>query len=233
MIEVSEILSKVRERLNDSHIDNYMFSDSVLIGSLNQAILNITLEFRLNRQLTRQILDTENPFLNIHNLLGIESAKFNTKELEKRTNIMKDNGALELLILGDKLSITPFKDGELEVLYFSCEEVNNILESVSMPRICLEALVYSVLINILEIPTNESNYNLMANYKQLLKLAKDNLTNYLNAMYSKNIYFSKVVRVWQKNRICLEKWDELKGDSKLLLALIRETLFSNNERIMP
>ncbi len=195
MIEVSEILSKVRARLNDSCKDNRMFSDSVLIGSLNQAILNITLEFRLNRQLARQVLDTENLFLNIHNLLGIESAKFNTKELKERTNIMKDNGALELLILGDKLSVTPFKDGELEVVYFSYNEVNNILESVSMPRVCLEALVYSVLINILEIPTNESNYNFIANYKQLLKLAKDNLTNYLNAMYSKNIHFSKVVRV--------------------------------------
>ncbi|MCQ2687439.1 hypothetical protein JT202_07600 [Helicobacter pylori] len=195
MIEVSEILSKVRARLNDSHIDNYMFSDSVLIGSLNQAILNITLEFRLNRQLARQVLDAENQFLNIHNLLGIESAKFNNKELEERTNIMKDNGELELLILGDRLSVTPFKDGELEVVYFNYNEVSNVLESVSVPRVCLEALIYSVLINILEIPTNESNNYSIANYKQLLKLAKDNLTNYLNAMYSKNIYFSKVVRV--------------------------------------
>ncbi|WRC46630.1 hypothetical protein E5L14_03565 [Helicobacter pylori] len=195
MLEVSEILSKVRARLNDSCTDNRMFSDSVLIDSLNQAILNITLEFRLNRQLVRQVLNAENPFLNIHNLLGIESAKFNTKELKERTSIMKDNGVLELLILGDKLSVTPFKDGELEVVYFSCNDVNNILESVSMPRVCLEVLVYSVLINVLEIPTNEVNYNLMANYKQLLKLAKNNLANYLNAMYSKNIHFSKVVRV--------------------------------------
>ncbi len=195
MIEVSEILSKVRARLNDSCTDNRMFSDSVLIDSLNQAILNITLEFRLNRQLVRQVLDAENPFLKIHNLLGIESVKFNNKELEEKTNIMKDSGALELFILGDKLSVTPFEDGELEVVYFNYDEVSNILESVSMPRVCLEALVYSVLINILEIPTNEGNYNMMDNYKQLLKLAKNNLTNYLNAMYSKNIYFSKVVRV--------------------------------------
>ncbi|PDX15205.1 hypothetical protein BB411_05710 [Helicobacter pylori] len=195
MIEVSEIIAKVRERLNDRHADNCMFSDSVLIDSLNQAILNLTLEFRLNRQLVRQVLDAENPFLKIYNLLGIESAKFNTKELKERTNIMKDNGALELLILGDKLSVTPFRSGELEVVYHTYEEVNNILESVSMPRVCLEALVYSVLINILEIPTNEGNHYLIANYKQFLKLAKNNLANYLNAMYSKNIHFSKVVRV--------------------------------------
>ncbi len=195
MIEVSEILSKVRARLNDNRIDHYMFSDSVLIDSLNQAMLNITLEFRLNRQITRQVLDQENQFLSIHNLLGIESAKFNNKELEERTNLSKESGGVELLILSDKLSVTPFKDGELEVVFFSYNEVNNVLESVSMPRVCLEALVYSVLTNLLEIPTNENNYNLIANYKQLLKLAKDNLTNYLNAMYSKNIHFSKVVRV--------------------------------------
>ncbi len=195
MIEVSEILSKVRARLNDNHIDNYAFSDSVLIDSLNQAILNITLEFRLNRQITRQVLDQENQFLSIHNLLGIESAKFNNKELEERTNLSKKSGGVELLILSDKLSVTPFKDGELEVVFFSYNEVSNVLESVSMPRVCLEALVYSVLTNLLEIPTNENNYNLIANYKQLLKLAKDNLTNYLNAMYSKNIHFSKVIRV--------------------------------------
>ncbi len=195
MIEVSEILSKVRARLNDNRIDHYMFSDSVLIDSLNQAILNITLEFRLNRQITRQVLNQENQFISIHNLLGIESAKFNNKELEERTNLSKESGGVELLILSDKLSVTPFKDGELEVVFFSYNEVNNILESVSMPRVCLEALVYSVLTNLLEIPTNENNYNLIANYKQLLKLSKDNLTNYLNAMYSKNIHFSKVVRV--------------------------------------
>ncbi|WP_120939151.1 hypothetical protein [Helicobacter pylori] len=195
MIEVSEILNKVRARLNDNRIDHYMFSDSVLIDSLNQAILNITLEFRLNRQITRQVLNQENQFLIIHNLLGIESAKFNNKELEERTNLSKESGEVELLILSDKLSVTPFKDGELEVVFFSYNEVSNVLESVSMPRVCLEALVYSVLTNLLEIPTNENNYNLIANYKQLLKLAKDNLTNYLNAMYSKNIHFSKVVRV--------------------------------------
>ncbi len=195
MIEVSEIISKVRARLNDNRIDHYMFSDSVLIDSLNQAILNITLEFRLNRQITRQVLNQENQFLSIHNLLGIESAKFNNKELEERTNLSKESGGVELLILSDKLSVTPFKDGELEVVFFSYNEVSNVLESVSMPRVCLEALVYSVLTNLLEIPTNENNYNLIANYKQLLKLSKDNLTNYLNAMYSKNIHFSKVVRV--------------------------------------
>ncbi len=195
MIEVSEVIAKVRERLNDNEVGNYEILDSVLMENINQALLKICLEFKLNKAITRALITEEERFLTLNNLLGIESVKLDKKEIENRNTIEKDNGELELLILSDKIGVTPFKDGELEVVYFSYNDVNNILESVSMPRVCLEALVYSVLINILEIPTNESNYNLMANYKQLLKLAKDNLTNYLNAMYSKNIHFSKVVRV--------------------------------------
>ncbi|WP_104748594.1 hypothetical protein [Helicobacter cetorum] len=195
MLEVSEILSKVRARLNDNDIESYMFKDSVLIESLNQAVLNTILEFRLNKEITRVVLEDEERFLNIPNLLGIESAKLDKKELENRTSIPKDKGEVELLILGDRLSVTPFKAGELEVIYFRSLEVSNVLESLDLPKISLDVLVYSVVCNLLEIPTNDNNLNLIASYKQLLKLAKDNLTNYLNAMYSKNIHFSKVVRV--------------------------------------
>ncbi len=158
MIEVSEVIAKVRERLNDNEVGNYEIFDSVLVENINQALLKICLEFKLNKTITRALLTEEERFLTINNLLGIESVKLDKKEIENRNTIEKDNGEIELLILSDKLSVTPFKIGELEVVYFSYNEVNNILESVSMPRVCLEALVYSVLINILEIPTNESNY---------------------------------------------------------------------------
>ncbi|WP_104714393.1 hypothetical protein [Helicobacter cetorum] len=195
MIEVSEIISKVRARLNDNEIDNYLFKDSVLIESLNQAILNATLEFRMNKEITSALLTEEERFLNIPNLIGIQSAKLDNKELANRTSIPKDKGEVELLVLGDRLSVSPFKAGELEVIYFTHIEVNNILETINLPKIATDVLVYSVISNVLEIPTNENNLNLIASYRQLLKLAKDNLTNYLNAMYSKNIHFSKVIRV--------------------------------------
>lgn len=99
------------------------------------------------------------------------------------------------MILSDKLSVTPFRSGELEVVYYTYEEVISILDTIKLPKICLDVLVYSVLCNLLEIPNNETHFSVLANYKQLMKVAKDNLTNYLNAMYSKNVYFSKVVRV--------------------------------------
>ncbi|MCQ2877436.1 hypothetical protein JT218_01385 [Helicobacter pylori] len=195
MIEVSEVIAKVRERLNDNEVGNYEILDSVMIENINQAILKICLEFKLNKTITRALLNEEERFLTINNLLGIESVKLDKKEIQSRNSIEKDSGELELLILSDKLSVTPFRSGELEVVYYTYEEVNNVLDSINMPKICLDVLVYSVLCNLLEIPNNETNFSVLANYKQLLKLAKDNLTNYLSLVYSKNIHFSKVVRV--------------------------------------
>ncbi|AET85169.1 putative histidine kinase [Helicobacter phage phiHP33] len=195
MIEVSEIIAKVRERLNDNEVGNYGVLDSVLVENINQALLKICLEFKLNKTITRALITEEERFLTINNLLGIESVKLDKKEIENRNTIEKDNGEIELLILSDKLSVTPFRSGELEVVHYTYEEVNNVLDSINMPKICLDILVYSVLCNLLEIPNNETNFSVLANYKQLLKLAKDNLTNYLSLMYSKNIHFSKVVRV--------------------------------------
>ncbi len=195
MIKVSEVIAKVRERLNDNEVGNYEILDSVLVENINQALLKICLEFKLNKTLTRALLTEEERFLTLNNLLGIESVKLDKKEIEIRNTIEKDTGECELLILSDKISVTPFKSGELEVVYYTYEEVSNILDTIKLPKICLDALVYSVLCNLLEIPNNENNFSALANYKQLLKLAKDNLTNYLNLMYSKNIHFSKVVRV--------------------------------------
>ncbi len=195
MIEVSEVIAKVRERLNDNEVGNYEILDSVLVENINQALLKICLEFKLNKTITRALITEEERFLMINNLLGIESVKLDKKEIESRNTIEKDSGELELLILSDKLSVTPFRSGELEVVYYTYEEVNNVLDSINMPKICLDVLVYSVLCNLLEIPNNEANFSVLANYRQLLKLAKDNLTNYLSLVYSKNIHFSKVVRV--------------------------------------
>ncbi|MUU43102.1 hypothetical protein [Helicobacter pylori] len=195
MIEVSEIVAKVRERLNDNEVGNYGILDSVIIENINQALLKICLEFKIHKTITRALITEEERFLTINNLLGIESVKLDKKEIESRNSIEKDSGEIELLILSDKLSVTPFRSGELEVVYYTYDEVNNVLDSINMPKICLDILVYSVLCSLLEIPNNESNFSVLANYKQLLKLAKDNLTNYLSLMYSKNIHFSKVVRV--------------------------------------
>ncbi|GHQ09407.1 hypothetical protein VN1212_09560 [Helicobacter pylori] len=114
MIEVSEVTAKVRERLNDDEVGNYEILDSVLVENINQALLKICLEFKLNKAIARSLITEEERFLTLNNLLGIESARLDKKEITSRNTIEKDNGELELFILSDKISVTPFKIGELE-----------------------------------------------------------------------------------------------------------------------
>ncbi len=145
MIEVSEVIAKVRERLNDNEVGNYGILDSVLVENINQALLKICLEFKLNKAITRDLITEEERFLTLNNLLGIESVKLDKKEIEARNTIEKDTGECELLILSDKISVTPFRSGELEVVYYTYEEVRNVLDTIKLPKICLDVLVYSVL----------------------------------------------------------------------------------------
>ncbi|GAA7887839.1 hypothetical protein BTM115_11580 [Helicobacter pylori] len=92
MIEVSEVVAKVRERLNDNEAGNYEILDSVLVENINQALLKICLEFKLNKVITRSLITEEERFLTLNNLLGIESVKLDKKEIENRNTIEKDSG---------------------------------------------------------------------------------------------------------------------------------------------
>ncbi|GAA9440540.1 hypothetical protein UBN10_15760 [Helicobacter pylori] len=106
MIEVSEVIAKVRERLNDNEVGNYGILDSVLVENINQALLKICLEFKLNKAIIRALITEEERFLTINNLLGIESVKLDKKEIENRNTIGKDTGEIELFILSDRISVT-------------------------------------------------------------------------------------------------------------------------------
>ncbi len=60
MIEVSEVIAKVRERLNDNEVGNYEILDSVLVENINQVLLKICLEFKLNKTITRAKTNANN-----------------------------------------------------------------------------------------------------------------------------------------------------------------------------
>ncbi|AFI03842.1 hypothetical protein [Helicobacter cetorum] len=196
MIRVNELVAKIRKRLNDEDFNNYLFSDEEILDAINSSALEMTLEFRLNRQKKRAHLSLDNPSIDCENVLSILSVYFDNQEILERTSIERTSKQpLALLICDDRLSITPYKDGFLEVVYCEYLPILETDENISLPKVCEQALTYASLCLLLETPTNESNFNKIANYQQLLKNAKNTLSNYLNAIYSKNISFSKVVKV--------------------------------------
>ncbi|MGT0061783.1 hypothetical protein [Helicobacter pylori] len=66
MIGVSEVIAKVRERLNDNEAGNYEILDSVLVGNINQALLK-----QLQNALNSNTLFTEQVELSLKGIVRI------------------------------------------------------------------------------------------------------------------------------------------------------------------
>uniref|UniRef100_UPI001F15C8C6 hypothetical protein n=1 Tax=Helicobacter suis TaxID=104628 RepID=UPI001F15C8C6 len=191
MLAVIEVLEAIRSRLKDDDYTNLRFSDTELLDMLNNALKALIVEFRLNkRQSTLEFKNDES--IQIDNLLSILEAYYNNQMIEC-TQI--PSNTLSLVVNHNSLSIKPFTSGNLRITYCAHEEITNIEDFMKVPQLAKDALVYSTLSKLLEIPTNENNPNTIAIYKQLLKEAKNTLTLYINNIYGRNNHFSKVVRV--------------------------------------
>lgn len=198
MLQLSELLFKIRSRLKDTDRDNYRFPDAELIDTLNNQAMQLCMEFRLNKQSVTEILSKENRSFNIDNLVGIISAHFNHSVISERTDLHKESGETALYINGDTISVTPFQSGLLEVIYYSYQalELEELEQTIDLPRITENALIYGVISQILEIPTSDNNLQELQAYRMLVKGAKDAITNYLNGLYSnQERHYSKNVRV--------------------------------------
>ncbi|TSA81493.1 hypothetical protein FNE76_06570 [Helicobacter mehlei] len=194
MIAISDILLRLRSRLKDANYLDLRFSDGELIDNINMAASSLILEFKLNRAQKLKTLTQESPFLKVPHLLGILEAKFNNAPLRERTCEHRNTGPLALYVQGDNLSVTPFKEGHLGVAYSFFEPLSNFDESLPLPTMASDALLYGALASILEVPTEEQNPQKIGFYRNLAHQAKNQLALYLNRLYSTQVA-SKVIRI--------------------------------------
>ncbi|GMT38875.1 hypothetical protein NHP20013_09670 [Helicobacter bizzozeronii] len=194
MLSAYDVIAPLRARLKDENFSDLRFSDGELLDNLNKCASALILEFQLNRTQKLKSLTHSSPFLKTPYLLGILEAKFNNTPLRERTCEHKNTGNLALYVQGDTCSVTPFKEGHLSVIYTAYAPLEDIAQSLPLPPIALDALLYGALLALLEVPTEEQNYNKMVFYQNLYKEAKNKLTLYLNRLYSTQTT-SKVVRI--------------------------------------
>ena len=192
MLAVIDVIYSLRSRLKDDNYTNLYFSDAELIDTLNNALMALVLEFKLNKsQIVLEFL--EDRTIQIDNMLGIINAYYNNtlikcvNEPQKRLSVGVDNNSL---------NIAPFKPGILRLTYIKAEPIKSIEDYMNVPQLAKNVLMYDCLARLLEVPSDESNPNKIAMYKQLLKEAKNTLTLHLNNLTGQNISFSRVVRVW-------------------------------------
>lgn len=191
-----DILLKLRSRLKDEDYSDLRFSDEELIDSLNTAIAYLigTLEFNLKTHIQR--LDSHTHSLHLPYLLKIKTAFFNNTLLHTRTNLERaDNEPLSLLVKNNHISVTPFKEGELRLVYNEFIPLSAPNDEIPLPFITASFLLYATLCNILEIHTQDENYNKIHFFLSMKRQEENNIIAYLNRIYAQESLRSKVVRV--------------------------------------
>lgn len=195
MFSVNSALNVIRSRLKDQNYRDLRFSDAEILDAINTIAAQLIVEFKLNKaQQTRQI-GPNNRFIHCPHLLCVLEAKFNNSILFSRTDL--DNAKeFSLLVQGDKLSVSPLASGTLNVIYCAYEPLSDVAEFLPLPSIASQAVVYGTLSLLLEIPTDEQNFNKIGVLKNLYHEAKNLLAMHLNSLFSRaQNCQSRVVRV--------------------------------------
>ncbi|WP_104682945.1 hypothetical protein [Helicobacter felis] len=163
-------------------------------NNFNSIATTLILEFKLNRTQKFKTLSKTSPELRAAHLIGILEARFNNALLKERTPDKSYQGNLRLYVQDDTLNVAPFKEGTLSIIYLAFEPLREVSQTYPLPSLAMDALIYGALSNMLEIPTDDQNYNKIGFYKNLFREAKNQLALYLNRLYSTNSA-SRVVRM--------------------------------------
>ncbi|EAJ4318102.1 hypothetical protein DK613_06910 [Campylobacter upsaliensis] len=178
MITIKDLITKIRTRLRDESEGEFRFRDSELLDALNSAYLDLNYQFKLNiKKYTKQVSPEDNVLQTSKMFLSFEKAYLNNAPLSFKAYDEKAK-SLQISSFSDfqSLIILPktAANGTLEV--FVNESVKLEKESVLSSGDFLEnALIFSVLISIFQIESNESNLQRVGFYENLYKKETDRL----------------------------------------------------------
>lgn len=193
---VEDILVKIRSRLKDEDYNDLRFSDDEIIDNLNNALSYLigTYDFNLQTKITE--LSPLHKGIKIPFLLKIKKAYFNNKPLNTRTNMQKaPTEPLSLFIHNELISVTPFKEGELKLIYNEFIPLKSPEDEIPLPFFVASFLVYGTLCNILEVNTQDENYNKIGFFLNLKKTEENNIVAAMNRIYCNDKLQSKVIMI--------------------------------------
>ena len=194
---VEDILVKIRSRLKDEDYNDLRFSDDEIIDNLNNALSYLigTYDFNLQSK-TSKLKHPPHKGIKIPFLLKIKKAYFNNKPLNTRTNIQKSpTEPLSLFIHNELISVTPFKEGELKLIYNEFIPLKSPEDEIPLPFFVASFLVYGTLCNILEVNTQDENYNKIGFFLNLKKTEENNIVAAMNRIYCNDKLQSKVIMI--------------------------------------
>lgn len=184
MISVKSIISKIRTRLRDDNTEQYRFSDMMLLDALNNAYLDLNYQFKLNvKKYVKEITSEDNIIRTKKMFLSFEKAYLNGVNLTIKPYDEKTN-TLQISSFSDFQSLIVLPkaraNGKLEI--YVNEALNLELESLLNSGDFLEnALIFSSLISLFQIESNELNLQRVEFYERLYKKECDRLRGLISS----------------------------------------------------
>lgn len=194
MISVKGTIEKVRTRLRDDDSENYRFGDVLLLDALNNAYLDLNYKFKLNvKKYTKQISQQDNILRTAKMFLSFEKAFLNGKNLPIQPFNDKAE-SLQISTFSDFQSLivlpSASANGNLEVYVNEALklELDDLLDSGDFLE---NALIFSSLISIFQIESNEANLQRVNFYEQLYKRECDRLRGLISGTREARSFITK------------------------------------------
>ena len=195
-MQVQDILLRLRSRLNDTNYNDLRYSDAEIIDNLNPNIAYLTRLFGFYPRTKSQKLTQEQPFIHLPHLLYIQKACFDNALITYRTKTKANHhNPISLLLKKDKVSITPFKSGELEIVYIDFVPLREASDDIELPDETMHYLVYATLCKILEIHTSDDNFAKIQFFTALKNEQESILITQYNRTYKPYTITTKNVRI--------------------------------------
>jgi len=184
MIAVSDIVLKMRSRLNDKDSEKYRWSDEELIDCINSSLVEI--ETELNNTIHLKYIKTvenQNRYKLPKDTFDFITVRLENRVLDKKSLIWHEENIEDAkdytYYYTDEKSLyihAPFiieDDMELRLAYSYIEQVESIEDEIQMNIILKDALLFYALFLAYQVPTSDKNLKQESKYYSLYEIQID------------------------------------------------------------
>lgn len=188
MIAVSDIILKMRSRLGDNEPTKQKWSDAELVDNINSALTSLAVSMLYATREQRYIVSgTNNRFELPENMarvvaITINDERVTIKSFEWLQNNKQSLGDDTFTVCMDDISfflypLALLEDGlEIVFNYNYIQQINDVSETIYLPIILSDAILFYAMHMSLQVNTSEKNANKSAHYLNLYERQVQNMS---------------------------------------------------------
>lgn len=189
MIAVNDIILKLRSRLGDTDPAKEKWSDTELIDNINSALVQLSVSMLYSFKTQKYLIqEGKNRYELPQNMVRavavtIDDERVKIKSFESIQNNKADVESQSFTICMDEISfflypLALFKDDMVLVFdYNYIQQINGIEETIDMPVMLSDAILFYAMHMSLQVNTSEKNVNKSAHYLNLYDRQVEMMSN--------------------------------------------------------